>query len=195
MADGGIRWIQIRAKNTSGTAFYDLVERSLELLAGSEAKLWIDDRVDIAALLPVYGVHVGQRDLPPAAARAVLGPGCKIGFSTHDEKQLAAAQEHRDVDLLATGPIFDTVSKAQPDPSIGLDRLRAFRRQTTKALVAIGGINLERLRGVLEAGADSAVVLGAACLPYSEMKRGRITKKDLFKIRQGCKQLVRIAEM
>ncbi len=120
--------------------------------------LVINDRADIAALLGV-GVHVGQDDLEPALARVVLGDGPMVGLSTHDEAQLAAG-EREPVSYLAIGPIFQTASKENPDPEIGLARLAAMRALTRKPLVAIGGVTPETAAAVWAAGADSIAVIG-----------------------------------
>jgi thiamine-phosphate pyrophosphorylase len=130
---------------------------------GSETALWIDDRADLAALFPVAGVHVGQTDLPPAAVRRVVGEGVRIGLSTHNEAQLTAADADPAVDVVAVGPVFPTASKERPSPVVGLDFVRQARSRTSRPLVAIGGIEVESVAAVLEAGADAAVVLGAIC--------------------------------
>ena len=161
MAEAGIRWIQVRAKRTADAELYDLVEATLRAVEGSGALIWVDDRADLAALFPVAGVHLGQRDLPPAAARRVVGEGVWIGRSTHGETELAAADADPEVDLIAVGPIFPTTGKDRPDPVVGLDFLRRARRATGKPLIAIGGIDADNLPAVLAAGADGAAVLGA----------------------------------
>lgn len=118
----------------------------------------IDDRADIARLVGA-GVHVGQDDLAPSDARQVLGPEGLLGFSTHNEAQLEAGHAEP-VDYLAIGPVFDTESKANPGPVIGLQRLRALRRLTSKPLVAIGGITRATAPALLQAGIDSLAVIG-----------------------------------
>ncbi len=130
---------------------------------------WVDDRADLAALFPVAGLHLGQADLPPAAARAVVGRNVRIGLSTHDERQLRAANEDPEVDVIAVGPVFPTTGKERPDPVVGLEfvrRARALLGHSGKTLVAIGGIgagNIGNIAEVLAAGADAAAVLGAVC--------------------------------
>lgn len=163
MAAAGIGWIQVRAKELSGSGWYEALAGCCRALEGSGAQLWVDDRADLAALFPVAGLHVGQRDLPPAAARRVVGAGVRIGLSTHDEEQLAAADADPEVDLIAVGPVFPTTGKASPDPAVGLAFVRWARERTRKRLVAIGGIDAGNLAAVLGAGADSAAVLGAVC--------------------------------
>lgn len=169
MAAAGVRWIQVRAKprplapRPSDAALYALHAAAVEAVAGGEAALWVDDRADLAALFPVAGLHLGQRDLPPAAARPLVGDGVWIGLSTHDDDQLAAAAADPEVDVIAVGPVFATSGKERPDPPVGLDFVRRARRATSKPLVAIGGIDESNLAAVLDAGADSVAVLGAAC--------------------------------
>jgi thiamine-phosphate pyrophosphorylase len=163
MAAAGLGTIQLRAKRTADDDLARLCETVCARLAGWPGTLWIDDRADFALAFPFAGVHLGQRDLPPSRVRAVLPPERAIGWSTHDRAQLAAGELDPAVDWLAFGPIFATASKERPDPVVGLDGLAAARAQTTKPLVAIGGIDASNLARVLAAGADSAAVLSAIC--------------------------------
>lgn len=163
MADAGVRWIQVRAKRLSGGEFFRQLDACCRVLEGSGADLWVDDRADLAALLPLAGVHVGQIDLPPAVVRLVVGPGVRIGLSTHGEEQLLAAAADPDVDVIAVGPVFPTTGKERPDPVVGVGFVRWARERTDKTLVAIGGIAAGNVCEVLDAGADAAAVIGAMC--------------------------------
>lgn len=161
MADAGIGWIQLRLKRATDLQRLEIATACVRRLEGSATRLWIDDRVDLAALLALAGVHVGQDDLPPAAARQVVGPDVWIGRSTHTLDQLAAADADPAVDVVAIGPIFATTSKERPAAVVGLENLRRWRSSTAKRLVAIGGIDAERLRPTLDAGADAVALIGA----------------------------------
>ena len=163
MAGEGIGWIQLRAKGLPGDALFRLAEACCRAAEGSAARLWIDDRADLAALFPFAGLHLGQADLPPGAARRAIGERPWIGFSTHDDDQLAAAAADPAVDVVAVGPVFPTASKDRPDPVVGLDFVRRARAATAKPLVAIGGIDAGNLAEVLAAGADAVAVLSAVC--------------------------------
>jgi thiamine-phosphate pyrophosphorylase len=163
MAAAGIRTIQLRAKALSDLELWRLAEATLERLEGWPGTLWIDDRVDLAAALPFDGVHLGQRDLQPGAARAQLAAVTAIGYSTHDERQLDAGDRDPDVDWLAVGPVFATASKEGADPELGLERLLRLRARTRRPLVAIGGIDAARLRAVLACGVDAAAMIAAVC--------------------------------
>jgi len=116
----------------------------------------VNDRADFAQLLRA-GLHIGQDDLPPQAARRVVS-GAVIGFSTHSAAQLRMATG-APVDYLSLGPIFATTSKERPDPVVGLDGLKKLRPLTQKPLVAIGGITLANAADVLAAGADSVAII------------------------------------
>jgi len=163
MAAAGVRWIQLRGKRLSGQEWYSALAGCCRALEGSGAELWVDDRADLAALFAVQGLHLGQADLPPAAARRVVGRSVKLGLSTHDEVQVAAADADPEVDVIAVGPVFPTTGKERPDPVVGLDFVRRARARTSKRLVAIGGIDAGNVAAVLAAGADAAAVLGAVC--------------------------------
>lgn len=163
IAEAGVQWIQLRAKGWPDLELFELAERSCRVLEGSGAKLWLNDRADIAALLPLAGVHLGQRDLPPAAARTAIGERLWIGRSTHDRDQVLAADADADVDVIAVGPVFPTSGKPDPEPVVGLEFVARARALTAKPLLAIGGISSANAAAVLAAGADSVVALGAVC--------------------------------
>lgn len=132
--------------------------RDLSALACSHPfRLIINDRADIAALVGVGGVHVGQQDLSVEDARRICGPDCWVGVSTHTLEQVREAAA-TSADYIAVGPIFPTSTKVNPDPVVGVDFVRRARELTRKPLVAIGGITAERAEEVYRAGADSLAV-------------------------------------
>ncbi|HVR27955.1 MAG TPA: thiamine phosphate synthase [Thermoanaerobaculia bacterium] len=159
----GIEWIQLRAKHAEDDDLARVVEQALEA-ASAGTMLWMNDRADVAALYGLPGLHLGQEDLPPGAARAAVGESCWIGRSTHDLAQVAAAAADPEVDVIALGPVFPTRHKENPDPVVGLEGLRRARAATPKPLVAIGGVSEANLLDVLAAGADTAALLGAVCV-------------------------------
>jgi len=134
----------------------------------------INDRVDVAIAVGAHGVHLGQDDLPPEAARKLLGETAIVGYSTHNVDQALEAVK-LPIDYLAIGPIFPTTSKTDTFPVLGLEGLRAVRKAIGDfPLVAIGGITHANARDAVEAGADSVAVI-SALLSYpnriSEMTR------------------------
>jgi thiamine-phosphate pyrophosphorylase len=156
--DAGARILQYRNKSFFSRQAFEDASRIAELCRQAGALFVVNDRADVAMLLGA-AVHLGQDDLAPADARRIMPQPSIIGFSTHNERQLRAG-DGEPVDYLAIGPIFATGSKQNPDPVIGLDRLRALRPLTQKPLVAIGGITRELASQVFQAGADSVAVIG-----------------------------------
>ena len=155
--DGGVRLIQIRNKTGGTGELLDQVDRILSL-AASDARVIVNDRADVARISGAAGVHLGQTDLPAAAARAIVGPGPIVGLSTHNMDQALEADK-LPVDYIAVGPVFPTSTKLNADPVVGLDGLAAICRVIHKPVVAIGGIQLENARRVLDAGAHSIAVI------------------------------------
>jgi thiamine-phosphate pyrophosphorylase len=141
-------------------------------LAQRGALLFVNDRPDVAFLSGASGVHVGQKDLPVAESCTVLGQGKFLGISTHNLRQFRAAAE-TDADYVALGPVFDTDSKANPDPVVGTAMIREARKLTRKPIVAIGGITLDRAKEVMEAGADSVAVISDILRANDQGKRAR----------------------
>ena len=159
---GGATLIQLREKHLGARAFYHAAEAALQVARACGARLIINDRADIALALKADGVHLGQDDLDPAAARRLLGPRAIIGYSTHNVAQARAAAA-LPVDYVAIGPIFATATKAQPAPCVGLAGLARVRAALAPGvpLVAIGGITQAHARAVLAAGADAVAVVSA----------------------------------
>lgn len=153
--------MQYRHKGKWTQAQFDEAKSIAQLANASGALFVMNDRVDFANLLDA-AVHLGQTDLPPAAARKIVADGV-MGFSTHNRTQLERGDEEP-VDYLALGPIYQTRSKEQPDPVVSPEGLRTLRKLTKKPLVAIGGITLLNASEVLEAGADSVATV-AGILP------------------------------
>src|SRR5208282_538986 len=129
-----------------------------EALRPHGVTFFVNDRPDVAFLAGASGVHVGQDDLDVEQARQVVGPDKFVGVSTHNLEQFNKAVAST-ADYIAIGPLFNTTSKDNPDPVVGLGFLRRVRGLTDKPIVGIGGILLERARSVIEAGADSVAVI------------------------------------
>ena len=120
----------------------------------------INDYVDVCSDTNADGVHLGQNDEDPAAARSILGETKIIGISTHSIDQLKSAQS-KPVDYLAIGPIFLSKTKSGHAEPLGLAGLTEARNHTDKPLVAIGGINSENADKLYKAGANSLAVIEA----------------------------------
>ncbi|MBI1791029.1 MAG: thiamine phosphate synthase [Acidobacteria bacterium] len=155
---GGAGILQLRHKGHWSRGLFEEASRIRRLCREAGVTLVINDRADFALLLDA-GLHVGQDDLPAQDARRLLGGQHLLGYSTHNAGQVRAG-DAEPADYLALGPIFSTGSKPNPDPVVGLERLRQWRSLTQKPLVAIGGITRRTARAVVQAGADSVAVIG-----------------------------------
>jgi thiamine-phosphate pyrophosphorylase len=158
LLDAGARLFQYRDKTPSSRELLHASQALCLTVRQHGGTFLVNDRADISRLAGASGVHLGQDDLSVAAAREVVGTDCLIGLSTHNLPQFEAAVESS-ADYIAVGPIFPTTGKHKPDPVVGVDLVRAARKLTTKPIVAIGGITLERARRVIDAGADSVAVI------------------------------------
>ncbi len=179
LAEAGVQLIQYRNKKATSRTFFDISNAICARLSGYAVRFIVNDRPDIAVLVGAGGVHVGQDDLPVADARLVCGPERWVGISTHNLKQVRAAEETT-ADYVAFGPVFATLTKERADPVVGLEMLRRARQLTTKPLVAIGGITFDSAKEVYAAGADSLAVIrdlavasdpGARALEYLALAR------------------------
>lgn len=168
---GGATLVQLREKHLSPREFYQAAEEALMVARARNVRLIINDRADIALAIGADGVHLGQDDLPPLAARELLGERAIIGFSTHSIEQAFEAAR-LPVDYIAIGPIFNTSSKENPDAPVGLDGLRRVRQAIgQRPLVAIGGITPETAREVIAAGADSVAVISSLLKEAGKIER------------------------
>jgi len=157
LAAAGCTLLQYRNKFGNARRVLDEA-RELRVRLASNVRLIMNDRADLCLAAAFDGLHVGQDDLSPEAARRIIGPTHWLGVSTHNPEQLAEANK-TSADFLVIGPVFTTSSKANPDPVVGLEGVRRAKELTCKPLVAIGGITRVNARSVIDAGADSVAVI------------------------------------
>jgi thiamine-phosphate pyrophosphorylase len=156
---GGAPLLQIRAKHLPSSALLDLSDRVVEMAAAAGRSVIVNDRADIARMSGAAGVHVGQDDLAPRDARAIVGPDGIVGYSTHTIDQVRAGCGEP-VSYIAVGPVFGTQSKDTGYTAVGLDLVSAAARAAAPIpIVAIGGITLKDARPVLDAGAAAVAVI------------------------------------
>lgn len=157
---GGVSIVQIREKTLGGRAFFEAALSLRRLLDELGRPLIVNDRLDIALACGAAGVHLGQEDLPCAEARRLAGPDVLIGVSVSTPGE--AVQAERDgADYLGVSPVFDTPTKTDAPPAVGLEGLRRIREVTSLPLVAIGGIHPFNAAEVIRAGADGIAVVSA----------------------------------
>lgn len=153
---GGVDLIQLRDKTLDDDG---LVEAA-QAFVGHDALFILNDRPDLVEAVGADGVHVGQDDLTPAQARALVGPDRIIGRSTHEPAQAAAADADRDVDYVAVGPVHATPTKPGR-PAAGLHYVAHAASTVAKPWFAIGGLDAGNVHEVVERGATRIVVVRA----------------------------------
>lgn len=186
LSAGGATLIQLREKGMAAREFYEQAKTAVAVALRCGVQLLINDRVDVALAIGAHGVHLGQHDMPPEAARKLLGPEAVIGYSTHNIEQAIAATK-LPIDYLAIGPIFATTTKSDTAPVLGLEGLRTVRQAIGAfPLVAIGGISRAHAADVIKAGADSVAVISALLSNSSRISEAtRSLLQDLQDIRTG----------
>jgi thiamine-phosphate pyrophosphorylase len=157
LLEGGAGILQFRHKAFWSREIFAQAREVAALCGDAQALFVVNDRADYASLLHA-GLHLGQDDLLPADARTVIGAASIVGFSTHNAAQMLAAHSEP-VDYVAFGPVFTTASKDRPDPTVGIESLRAVRALTMKPLVAIGGITRDNASICWSAGANSVAII------------------------------------
>jgi thiamine-phosphate pyrophosphorylase len=159
-AASGVRLFQYRNKQATMKEAYRQALALRQAATEVGATLIINDRCDLALAVKADGVHLGQEDLPLADARRLLGAEKIIGLSTHSPEQVRNAVALQP-DYIGFGPIFSTATKADHDPVVGLEGLRAARALTTLPIFAIGGIRSQHVAEIMTAGADGVAVISA----------------------------------
>ena len=154
---GGVTLVQLREKNVDGGIFLQRAIAVKNLCDKYNVPLLINDRIDVALACKAAGVHLGQDDIPPSAARAILGPDAIIGVSAHSCEEALAAEKDG-ADYLGVGAVFPTNSKDDAS-EVGLNMLKEIRQISKLPIVGIGGINAQNYAQVRAAGAQGAAII------------------------------------
>lgn len=155
--EGGVTLVQYRAKTASSAEMYNEALQLKALCDSFNVPLIINDRLDIAMAVGAAGVHLGQDDLPCAAARKILGEDYIIGVSAHNPAEAKAALQSG-ADYLGCGAVFGTATKADVQ-KLGTDGLAAICKAKGLPVVGIGGVTADNYREVRAAGADGAAIV------------------------------------
>lgn len=159
--EGGADAIQFRAKHLSKRGYYEKAASLLPIARRYEVPFFVNDHLDVALAISADGLHLGQNDLPCAAARQLVPPNMLLGISTHSvrEAEKAAAAG---ADYVAIGSVFPTRTKENPEAIVGTQIITAVRSSLgKKTLIAIGGIDAANAGEVIRAGADGVAVASA----------------------------------
>lgn len=161
--DGGVTIVQYRSTNPDAGICYQEALPIRDFLASRGVTFIVNNRIDLALALDADGVHIGQRDLPVPAVRAMIGPDKILGLSVSNSDQLRAVDVSL-VDYLGMGPVFPTISKLDAPPVLGLEGFASLASQSSLPVVAIGGLDAERAKQVRATGFASGIaVVSAIC--------------------------------
>lgn len=183
----GVQFLQLRAKEASTRELEELVAELHPLVRAAGAELILNDHPEIAARTTGVGVHLGQGDMHPNEARAVLGPDVLIGWSTHTLEQVSDAQD-LPLDYIGFGPVFTSAGKhraaADTRPAMsarGVNLVAEALARTSIPMVAIGGINEQNLSDLLDVGVESAAAIGAITRAPDMMSAARHIHERLLR--------------
>lgn len=180
---GGADVIQLRDKTLSGRDLYALAQDMAALVRAYQATFIVNDRLDIALAAGADGVHLGQEDLPVAAARSLSPPSFIIGASVGSVEEGRAA-ERDGADYIALSPVFSTPTKDDAGPGHGLEVLSDLRAAVKIPVIAIGGINSGNVRDVVAAGADGVAVISAV-LGADDVEAAARSMRELVLMAKG----------
>lgn len=158
---GGVTAVQLRVKQKTSSELLDLAIKFKTLLKTLHTPLIINDHVDIAKEIDADGVHLGQSDLSPFAARQILGPEKIIGWSVETLEDLDEANQLTCIDYIAASAVFPSVSKLDCKTIWGIEGLQKITRASKYPVVAIGGINVSNIASVMDSGACGVAVIHA----------------------------------
>ena len=168
--------IQLREKSLSARALYELAARCVEITRGSDTRLLINDRVDIARASGADGCHLTTRSLATSVVRATFGPDFLIGVSTHSLEEARGARAGG-ADFAVFGPVFESPSKRDYGPPVGIEPLReAVGALSPFPLIALGGITYENATKVLRAGASGVAGISLFSDPTNLSSTVRVIK-------------------
>ena len=176
---GGARFVQIRDKDTPARLLLRDLEKCREYAKAYNMTLILNDRCDLVLAANLMGVHLGQGDVHPEAARALVGKKRIIGYSTHTPAQARLSLD-LPIDYIGFGPVYETATKTNAGRAAGLKKLASICRIASAPVVAIGGIGLEEIRPVLETGAASAAVISAIMTATNIAKQTELFLKAAY---------------
>jgi len=156
----GVKFIQLREKHLPTRKLLDMGYWMSELTKEYGAKLFINDKVDIALAVGADGVHLGQDSIPAHAVRKIAGDKLLVGVSTHGIDEAIEAEKDG-ADFITLGPVYQTPAKLKYGSPIGINILREVKSKVSIPVLAIGGIKLDKVKEVMEAGADGLALISA----------------------------------
>lgn len=157
---GGARAVQLREKDLPMRELLALAQELRKITKEFGARLFINDRVDVAVAVNADGVHLGGQSMPLAAVRKIVGSNMLIGISSHTVEEAREA-EKGGADFITFGPIFSTPSKEKFGAPVGVEAVRTIKDHVRIPLFGLGGIKSENISQVMQAGADGIAMISA----------------------------------
>lgn len=182
LLDAGVDALQLRAKSLAADSLAELAEKILPAAVEARTPFLLNDRIDVAVSVRAHGAHVGQEDLPPSEARALLGSDRILGLSTHSLDELREAQGSP-VDYLGFGSIFETGTR-EGSRVVGVESLTAAAAASTLPLVAIGGLTVDRAAACAASGC-AGVAAVSALAPASRCRAAVQAFRESLRGREG----------
>lgn len=182
---GGARVLQLRMKRTPLREAVAVARQVAAACREAGAMCLVNDRVDLALLSGAEGVHVGEDDLPPEAARELLGPRRVVGVSVRDEAGARAALA-AGADYVGLWPVFPTTTKQLTEPALGLARFAEVVRASPLPVVAIGGVKLDNIAELAAAGAHCGAVVSDVLLAQDMAEQVRRLQAAFDRGAQGA---------
>ncbi len=186
---GGADVIQLRDKSVSKDELIEIGKKLCRLTKQANISFIVNDYPDVAKAIDADGVHIGQGDISFVEAKKIIGSEKIVGISTHNKEQVLEAIKIG-ADYIGVGPVFQTISKENPDPVVGIDLIKWVSQRCEIPFVAIGGINLNNLDNVLSAGAECIAVISAIMKSDDILKMTKSFKEkidNLLKLNQNQK--------
>ena len=189
---GGLSIVQLREKKLNTKAFYDRAMAVKELCTKYSIPFIINDRIDIALAVNADGVHIGQKDLPVSAARALLGHKI-IGWSVSNEEQAAKANQ-LEIDYIGLSPIFSTKTKIKDlNEPLGIEGLKKLKLISNKPVICIGGVDEKNAASIMQNGADGIAVVSAISQSNNPYQKTKILKRIIKNTKKYYKSVLTIA--
>lgn len=176
---GGVKAVQLREKDLSIKELFEMANIMKELVKEYNARLFINDRVDVALAVEANGVHLGGNSMPIEAVRKISGRKLLIGKSTHSVEEALEA-DAAGADFITLGPVYETPSKLKYGRPIGIHTIHVVKEKLSIPVLAIGGIKLSNVREVKEAGADGIALI-----------TGILSAKDVVKTTKKFMEIIR----
>lgn len=181
---GGVDMVQLREKDKNFKDFVKTAQKIKKITDQYKIPFIINDHVKVTIEVEVDGIHVGQNDVEPSVLKNILKKKQWIGYSIEDLSELNSS-EIKYVHYIAASPIFDTPTKTDTNAAWGIDELKLLREKTSLPIVAIGGMNADNAKEIIEAGADCIAVVSAISHAKDPQQAAK-TLKNIIEV--SCKK-------